>query len=428
MPIILVLPTTDLLPIEANACFYKCPLFRIPNIGGQTPKYEKIANYVTFVPLGIGGAEEVTKWILRRANLITKNGYSYEKHTVQTPDGYLLNVYRIPNPGKPAVFLMHGVLASSADWVVLGKDKALGFLLHDAGFDVWLGNARGNTNSRRHISISPDEPRFWNFSWHEIGVIDLPAMIDHVLNVTKQTSLHYAGHSQGTTSFFVMLSERPEYNSKISCMHALAPIAFMGRLKNILLRFAAGQLKEITELVFSLGLYELLPNNPVVVALSKILCTTAKQNHEALCANFLFLIGGYSMKQMNASYIPEVVDIIPAGASARQLVHYAQEILSSRFCQYDHGEELNLEKYGQKEPPDYKISNIRAPVILHYSDNDLLSHPVDVKQLANGLGSRPTMMLVKDPMFNHFDYTWGKYVHQLVYKNVISIMKKFLKK
>lgn len=32
---------------------------------------------------------------------------------------------------------------------------------------------------------------------------------------------------QGTTSFFIMASERPEYNDKIEAMHALAPVAYV---------------------------------------------------------------------------------------------------------------------------------------------------------------------------------------------------------
>jgi len=36
-----------------------------------------------------------------------------------------------------------------------------GFLLADAGFDVWLGNVRGNTYSKRHIKYHVDDHRFW---------------------------------------------------------------------------------------------------------------------------------------------------------------------------------------------------------------------------------------------------------------------------
>lgn len=79
------------------------------------------------------------------------------------------------------------------------------FLLSDEGFyfnlwffsTVWIGNARGNTYSRRHITLDPKDPKFWDFSWHEIGVYDIPATIDYVLANTNQTKLSYVGHSQG---------------------------------------------------------------------------------------------------------------------------------------------------------------------------------------------------------------------------------------
>lgn len=46
-------------------------------------------------------------------------------------------------------------------------------------------------------------------------------MIDFVLLNTGQSDLHYIGHSQGTTSFFVMASLRTDMNAKIRTMHAL---------------------------------------------------------------------------------------------------------------------------------------------------------------------------------------------------------------
>lgn len=38
-------------------------------------------------------------------------------------------------------------------------------------------------------------------------------------------------------------------------------------------------------------------------------------------------------------------------------------------------------KHGSAIPPDYKLHRVTSRVILHYSDNDWLSSPIDVDRL-----------------------------------------------
>ena len=70
-------------------------------------------------------------------------------------------------------------------------------------------------------------------SWHEMGVYDLPAVIDYILHYTEQKSLYYVGHSMGSTMFYVLMSMKPEYNAKIRHMVALAPVAFLRNTKSL---------------------------------------------------------------------------------------------------------------------------------------------------------------------------------------------------
>lgn len=71
---------------------------------------------------------------------------------------------------------------------------------------------------------------------------DLPAMIDYILKKTKNEKLFFVGHSQGTTQFWVMASERPEYNSRVILTVGLAPAAFTGNLR--------GPVRKLTKLTY----------------------------------------------------------------------------------------------------------------------------------------------------------------------------------
>lgn len=73
---------------------------------------------------------------------------------------------------------------------------------------------------------------------------DIPATIDYVLNVTNYKKLHYIGHSQGCTSFLVLVSSKPEYNEKLNIAVLLAPAVFMRNVDPLLV-FLAGHRKMI---------------------------------------------------------------------------------------------------------------------------------------------------------------------------------------
>ena len=83
---------------------------------------------------------------------------------------------------KPPIFMQHGILDSANCWIMNYADVAPGFVAARAGYDVWLGNTRGNTYSLGHTTLDPkkDAKKYWDFSWYEMGVYDLPAVFDHI--------------------------------------------------------------------------------------------------------------------------------------------------------------------------------------------------------------------------------------------------------
>ena len=133
--------------------------------------------------------------------IIESKGYPCEVHMAQTADGYLLPVYRIPpkqgTVSRGAVFLQHGLEDIGATWFLNLANQSLGFILADAGYDVYAGNNRG-TDWTSHISLDPNSDAFWDFSYDEFAQFDLPAQVELALAVSGTKRLSYIGHSQGT--------------------------------------------------------------------------------------------------------------------------------------------------------------------------------------------------------------------------------------
>ena len=170
------------------------------------------------------------------AEICAENGFSYEEHRITTEDGYILTQYRIPGQigdttiGKAPVFFQHGILDSANGWIMNYAEVAPAFVAARAGYDVWLGNSRGNTFSCEHVSLDPwkNEKKFWNFDWREMGLYDIPASLDYITTLTGHAKVAYIGHSQGTTQMFYGLAENEAYyKDKLSIFVALAPVTML---------------------------------------------------------------------------------------------------------------------------------------------------------------------------------------------------------
>ena len=369
----------------------------------------------------------------RPTAFITSHGYPVEEYKVTTPDGYILTLFRIPNGVKNAttygnkepVFVQHGLMSSAMDFLVTGPDRALGFVLADAGYDVWLGNTRGSSYSRTHRDLNPDERQYWQFSWHEIGERDLPTMINYVLMKTGYKKLHYVGHSQGTTAFFVMCNMYPSMKDKIQTMNAMAPMAFTGNLYSPLVRFLAQHSDTISKLYqYSADNGEMITRDDLMRVAGYERCRSEIRDYE-LCANMIYLIGGWGSNQLDSEQVDNIMKYSPSSASIFQLAHYAQGVLSGRFGGYDFGSRKNQEKYSKSTPPTYDMSMVTGKVALHYSDNDWMAAVVDVDKLGNRLPNIVGKYRVPDNQFTHMDFCWGKDAKRYVYDRVIGVMRRF---
>ncbi|XP_043260210.1 lipase 3-like isoform X2 [Colletes gigas] len=352
--------------------------------------------------------------------LIEAHGYISETHHIWTEDGYCLDVHRVLPPktdenlgcdpsennyadykfpqntkSRVPILIHHGLLSSSADWVLLGPKKALAYVLCNNNYDVWLGNARGNAYSRKHKHYTTRDKEFWDFS-------------------------------QGTTAFYVMASEKPEYNWKIKGMISLAPIAFLSNQRSPLLKFIVHFYGLMEWGSSYCNLHQWFPRNMLQArALGTLIRNAPGSLTKGFCICWFYLIAGFGSDQLDKSMLPLILGHFPAGASAKQIIHYSQSILSGSFRKFDYGVPKNLKIYGSTQPPTYDLERIKTPIVIFYSENDFMTDPADVKKLVERLPNVIETRKIENVKFNHIDYLWGRDAKTLLYNTVLTVLKRF---
>jgi pimeloyl-ACP methyl ester carboxylesterase len=383
---------------------------------------------------------------LTAPEIIQKRGYAVETHKVTTADRYVLTMFRLPKTyaesqsgaaaaaNKPAIILQHGLLDSAYTFVLNYRNQSLAFLLADAGYDVWLGNNRGNTWSREHLDYTTDDDEFWDFTWEDMGLYDVPAEINYVLDASGRSTLSYVGHSEGTTQAFVAFSKNQELARSVSYFGALTPVAWTGAATSPILVTLAKTYVDTWFQIF--GQNEFSPKNALVQeVLGKYACAFA----DVVCDGFIDLIGGPS-DNINASRVHVYVTQTPAGTGVKNMAHYAQGIRDSTFASYDYGCSCvrllgislcstlickNKAVYGSFDPPAFPLSSMTYPRTGFYNGaTDSLATTTDINKLRKALPTG-TIVFDKTVAFGHIDFTWAFNANQYVYPDLIAQIKKY---
>ncbi|KAJ8672647.1 hypothetical protein QAD02_003906 [Eretmocerus hayati] len=357
-------------------------------------------------------------------------GYIAEKHFVES-DGYNLTLHRIsgnvgyiPAPGKKVVYIQHGLFMSSVNFVMRGPDRDLAFILSDAGYDVWLGNARGNTNSRSHKTLKPDDAQFWDFSYHEIALGDVKTFIDYTLNVTNKNKLTYVGYSSGSTEGFALLSTRPEYNKKINLLVDIAPIVFWKHNRGALINAVSTAIGFAENINYYFGWIpqEIFSQFGIFPDLGKKVCESQNGLMEQLCGVFLqSLSPEENISLLNKTMLALYLEAWPAGASARTLFHFGQNMRTGEFRAYDYGSDENLRKYGSYRPPKYPLENVTAPVAIYYGETDIYSVIEDIDDLKRSLPNVVESKRVEN--FSHF--LWSDDIKQKLFDPIVKLISNY---
>ncbi|RLN94008.1 hypothetical protein BBJ28_00009558 [Nothophytophthora sp. Chile5] len=380
--------------------------------------------------------------------LIEARGYVAETHTVTTTDRYVLTLHRLPKSyaesqssavqtatAKPVVLLQHGLIDSSFAWVCNFRNQSLAFLLADAGYDVWLGNNRGNTYSTGHLDYTTDDDAYWDFSWEDMGKYDLPAMLDYVLATSGQATVGLVAHSEGSTQAFVGFSKNQTLAQSVSYFAALAPVAWLGHTTASALKLLASVYLDKWFELF--GQVEFLSQNAL---LQEVIEATACTLNAELCETALALLSGNSAN-WNSSRVSVYLSEMPAGTSVKNMGHYAQGIRADTFASYDYGCSClrllglslcsthiceNKLQYGSFDPPAFAVSDMVYPRTGFFrGENDILATATDVEQIRSAL---PTATLVHDAEvlgFSHLDFTWAVNANEKVYQDVLAQLNEY---
>ncbi|NWS22357.1 LIPM Lipase, partial [Pachyramphus minor] len=353
-------------------------------------------------------------------------GYPSEEYEVTTEDGYILSLNRIPHgregAGHPAsrtpVLIVHGFCLDGGVWVDNLPSNSLAFILADAGYDVWIGNNRGNSWSRRHLNLSIDQEKFWDFSFHEMAIYDLPAMVGFIITQTEQEKLFYVGHAQGGSLGFIAFSSLPHLGEKIRLFFALGPAYTLDHVRGPLLKIAF--LPDLVlKLKFGTKELSLLSREERAFLVEKC----SKLPVDEVCKKAIFLVGGYNKKNLNESRLDVYLAHFPDYTSVKTFLHWGQTAKTGEFKQFDYGLLKNQEKYSQSSPPFYRIEDMTVPVALWSGGQDWVNTPKETKLLLRHLTS--VIQHEEFPEWNHFDHHWGLDAPQRLYGQMVSLMDQY---
>ena len=124
--------------------------------------------------------------------------------------------------------MQHGLIDSADTFVLNYKENSIAFIAAEKGYDIWMGNNRGNKYSKQHVKLdSKNDLEYWMHSFPDFGKYDLPAFLEHIKKTTHpKNKITYLGHSQGTTQMFYMMATNHSYiHDNINLFIGLGPFA-----------------------------------------------------------------------------------------------------------------------------------------------------------------------------------------------------------
>jgi len=310
-------------------------------------------------------------------------------------------------------------LDSSFTFILNEPYESLAFILADKGYDVWMGNNRGNRYSTDNVYFPNTSAEYWAFSFDQMGSHDFPTMINYVRNNTGYPKIVYIGHSQGTLQAFAGLIDNPSIANMLDIFIAFGPVTTVKYITNTFLKILADL--RISDLFEFFGVKSFLdPFKGPLKYLFEIVCA----EDPIICENVIEAICGPHKGAFNETRMPVVVAHEPGGTSVQNMAHWSQEVISGEFIHYDYGKDGNLKHYNQTTPPLYDYSKLpNLPIALFSGSEDELADPQDVSNLAKKIPNLVYWQILKQ--YAHLDFVWCITAYIDMYPNVLQLIQNY---
>eukprot|EP00747_Dinoflagellata_sp_TGD_P141578 gnl/TRDRNA2_/TRDRNA2_176145_c3_seq15.p1 gnl/TRDRNA2_/TRDRNA2_176145_c3~~gnl/TRDRNA2_/TRDRNA2_176145_c3_seq15.p1 ORF type:complete len:459 (+),score=42.03 gnl/TRDRNA2_/TRDRNA2_176145_c3_seq15:45-1421(+) len=351
-------------------------------------------------------------------------GLPFEQHNIVTKDGYHLTMHRLRRAGGKVVFLNHGFCGSSVEWFMAGPNVSLAPLLYHHGYDVWMGNQRGNFFSKGHRTLSMSDPAFWNFTIVDEGRQDLPEIVQYILTVTKRSSMAYIGYSIGTAMFWSALSTphgAKHLNHRFNLFIALAPVLNGVNVHGLFNYLRGSEYHKIADP----PPFDMFDSHATPQTLSErfwYVYSLVKQRvaDEATKWSVIRMLATFVKKKImegvigssdldNLWKIMEPGAMAALGCASKEWSHAAQQLrYNSTMREWDYGETGNMVSYGQPIPPLVNLSYVKVPTALFFAERDAIDG--DPENVAIVRRSLPNSKIVFDKVYAGYSHgTWTLY-------------------
>jgi lysosomal acid lipase/cholesteryl ester hydrolase len=320
---------------------------------------------------------------------------------------------------KPPILMLHGAMLSSDIWMVHREAESnLPIWLAGLGYDVWLGNRRGNKYCSKHSRFRTLDPAFWDWSMDEVALYDIPCLLKVVLrNYPKGTRCIVIGFSQGSAELFASLALSPEVNCQVGLAIGLAamtrPASSMSGPSLVsalihgppqLLYLLFGRKSMLSSVLFWM---EALPGRV----------------YSNMIDWFLQLLFGWNCRNIAIHDRSHMYLKLYSYCSVKCIAHWFQMARSGRFQMFDEGA-MEVGIAGSRRPghvpPAFPLKQISAPVVLFAGARDSMA---DHEYTQHVLRHCVVESIVIDD-YEHLDFLMARNVRHALFPSLERVLSR----